>query len=184
MADTFDRLKSKFNKGVVTVSSKTTSTIEKTKIKTRISTVQNDIELIYGSLGEMVYKMWLNNDHNFNYFDEKCNMIKAKQDEIEKLNEEIRVVEEKEKQAIDAAEAEVENMDNASCNQTYNAGCACDTNAGNAQSCNINAEGCAENAGEANNAAQSGFKMFCTNCGKEFDHPVKFCNACGTKLGE
>lgn len=133
MADSFEKLKNKINKGMVTVSSKTTSTIEKTKIKTRISTVQNDIELMYASLGDLVYKMWLNNDRNFDAFDEKCRMIKAKQEEIASLNEEIRQAEEREKKAIEEASA---------------------------------------------------YRVFCSNCGAEYDEPVKFCARCGNKINE
>lgn len=133
MADSFEKIKNKINKGMVTVSSKTTSTIEKTKIKTRIASVQNDIELMYASLGDLTYKMWINNDHNFGNFDEKCNMIKAKQEELARLNDEIRQVEEKEKQTIEEASA---------------------------------------------------YRVFCSNCGAEYDHPVKFCAKCGNKIGE
>lgn len=53
-----DTMKSKINKGITTVSLKTSSSMEKAKISTYIESVKNEINHMKLELGNKVYELW------------------------------------------------------------------------------------------------------------------------------
>ena len=58
MADAFENLKSAWNRGITTISVKTSSSLEKSKLKTHIESLTKDIEREYSLIGEEAYKLW------------------------------------------------------------------------------------------------------------------------------
>lgn len=142
MADAFENLKSAWNRGITTISVKTSSSLEKSKIKTHIDSLARDIEKDLQTAGEAAYKIWESGSEDFTPLYERFEATKRKQEEIARLNEELASIDVRDNQILGTATA-------------------------------------AERQEEV--AAP---KFACTNCGAQYDAPVKFCRKCGTKLAE
>ena len=71
MADAFQKLKNSVNRGITTISVKTSSSFEKTTINTHIETIKNEIIKLTSKLGEDVYNCWLNGEDSIMAFSEK-----------------------------------------------------------------------------------------------------------------
>lgn len=56
--DAFQKLKNSVNKGITTISVKTSSTLEKSKIQMHIESVSKEMEKIYRDAGEKAYQAW------------------------------------------------------------------------------------------------------------------------------
>ena len=107
MADAFQKLKNSVNRGITTISVKTSSSFEKTTINTHIDTIKNEIIKLTSKLGEDVYNSWLNGGDSIITFSETLEGIKEKFAEIDKLNEELKIIDERSNSIIGAASKEV-----------------------------------------------------------------------------
>ena len=136
--DALEKLKSSFNRGITTISVKTSSSLEKSKIKTHIESLTRDIERDIRLVGEAAYKIWSTQDGDFAVLNERCAAIKSKQEEIERLNEELASIDERDNQIL----------------------------------------------GTTERPEEAAPKFICTNCGAQYDSPVKFCRKCGNKMAE
>lgn len=103
-ADAFEKLKSSFNRGITTISVKTSSSLEKSKIKTHIESLTREIERDIQLIGEEAYKIWSSEDSNFTVLNERCAAVKSKQDEIARLNEELASIDERDNQILGTTE--------------------------------------------------------------------------------
>lgn len=56
--DAFQKLKNSVNKGITTISVKTSSTLEKSKIQMHIESLTKELEKIYRDAGEQAYLAW------------------------------------------------------------------------------------------------------------------------------
>lgn len=95
MAGGFDKFVNSVNRGITTINVKTSSSLEKSKIKTHIDTLNADIAKLYSLTGEMMYYKWKNNREDLSDVYDKFEVIKQKFEEIEKLNKEIVEIDEK-----------------------------------------------------------------------------------------
>ena len=66
--DAFEKFKSSVNRGITTISVKTSSTLEKTKIKTHIETLERDINKLFHNLGEAAYEKWVKENLDYSSF--------------------------------------------------------------------------------------------------------------------
>lgn len=98
--DAFQKFKSSLNRGVTTISVKTSSSLEKAKIKTHIDTIQSEIQQLSLSIGELAYTKWLNNDTDTSQLVEFFISIQQKNGEIEKLNEELSSIDARDNQIL------------------------------------------------------------------------------------
>lgn len=98
--DTFQKFKSSFNRGVATISVKTSSSLEKVKIKTHIESIEKEIEHLISEIGEKAYEIWETNDSDFSVLGEKCFVVKQKKDEIIQLNEAYNSIDERDGQIL------------------------------------------------------------------------------------
>ena len=98
--DAFEKLKSSVNRGITTISVKTSSSLEKSKIKTHIDSLQRDIEKIYASLGESLYMEWLQEEINHDVFAERLETVKVKKAEIEELYAQLAAIDERDNQIL------------------------------------------------------------------------------------
>ncbi len=105
MADAFQKFKSTVNRGITTISVKTSSSLEKTKIKTHIDTLNRDIEKEILAIGETAYNIWANGGAEFSALYPHFETIKGKQQEIAGLNEEMLAIDERDNQILGAAAA-------------------------------------------------------------------------------
>lgn len=137
-ADAFEKLKSSFNRGITTISVKTSSSLEKSKIKTHIESLTRDIERDIQQIGETAYKIWSDEEKDFTVLNERCAAVKSKKDEIEKLTKELESIDERDNQIL----------------------------------------------GTTERPEEAAPKFICTNCGAQYETPVKFCRKCGNKMAE
>lgn len=100
MADVFEKLKSSVNRGITTISVKGSSVLEKTKIKTHIETLNREIDRERNIAGGKAYDLWVENATDFSSVFEHFETMKAKYDEINALNEELTLIDEKENQIL------------------------------------------------------------------------------------
>ena len=104
--DTFQKFKSSLNRGVTAISVKTSSSLEKAKIKTHIDSLEAEIQRLITSIGEMAYVRWENKDADFSVLEDVFVSIQQKKAEIEKLNEELLQIDERDKQILGNVAAE------------------------------------------------------------------------------
>lgn len=98
--DAFQKFKSSFNRGVATISVKTSSSLEKVRIKTHIESIEKEIEHLISEIGEKAYEIWEANDNDFSVLCEKCSVVKQKKDEIVQLNEAYNSIDERDGQIL------------------------------------------------------------------------------------
>lgn len=98
--DAFQKFKTSFNRGVATISVKTSSSLEKVKIKTHIESIEKEIEHLLSEIGENAYEIWEKNDMNYSVLAEKCSFVKQKKDEIIQLNEAYNSIDERDGQIL------------------------------------------------------------------------------------
>lgn len=104
MADAFENLKSAWNRGITTISVKTTSSLEKSKIKTHIDSLTKDIEKDMLAVGEAAYKIWETGTDDFTALYERYEAIRRKQEEIAHLNEELSAIDARDSQILGTTE--------------------------------------------------------------------------------
>ena len=90
--ETMNKIKSSFNRGITTISLKTSSTIEKSKIKTHIDSLNREIARELAASGEEAYKIWLDGKTDFSELIEKFEGIQGKYKEIEDLTAELSAI--------------------------------------------------------------------------------------------
>lgn len=100
MADAFDKLRSSINRGITTISVKTSSSLEKTKHKTHIESLKNDIRKLYSEVGEMAYNKWVNSDPDCASLERLFEEIQSKQKSIADLSEELNSIDERDNQIL------------------------------------------------------------------------------------
>lgn len=140
MADAFQNLKSALNRGITTISVKTSSSLEKSKLKTHIESLNREIEKEISAVGEAAYKLWSENAQDYSSLVSHFVVIKGKQDEIAQLNEQLNSIDDRDNQILGNTAPEVQE--------------------------------------------ETAPKFICTNCGTQYDNPVKFCRKCGNKMAE
>ena len=101
--DAFEKLKTSVNRGITTISVKTSSSLEKSKIKTHIDSLQKDVEKICTSLGESLYLEWLKVEIDHSVFTERLESIHAKKEEINNLKIQLNSIDERDNQILGSA---------------------------------------------------------------------------------
>jgi CxxC motif-containing protein len=92
MANLFDKVKSGLDKGLSTVSAKSQEVLEVTKIKNRIGSLKEQITNTQTKLGEVVYQMYLQDGFDQSGIQEKCESIKALENQIKDKEAELQGV--------------------------------------------------------------------------------------------
>jgi formyltetrahydrofolate synthetase len=146
--------KESFTKGLTTINMKTSNFMEETKIKTHISSLENEINTIELNLGKSLFEKWKNGEEYKEGIEETLTLIQSKYDEIETQRQNIEKLHEEEKQVLGTQ-------------QTQSAQPAYGAPAPEVQQA-------------APQAAQGG--KFCPACGAQNDPNYKFCCKCGTAL--
>ncbi len=98
--DAFGKLKDSVNRGIATISVKTSSSLEKSKIKMQIDNLEGNIKRDLSSLGETVFAMWRDHGDNNETVEKLCASIQGKRDEIAKLNEELAGIDERDSKIL------------------------------------------------------------------------------------
>ena len=98
--DAFQKLGDSMNRAITKISVKTSSSLEKVKIKTHIDTLSKDVQKLFAEIGENAYSLWLNGDVSNEALVAKFEAIKQKQSEIENLTAELNSIDERDNQIL------------------------------------------------------------------------------------
>lgn len=85
MADPIQKFKNSMNRGITTISVKTSSSLEKTKLNTHIDTLEKDIQNLYSAVGSAAYALWESGTSDFSTLTETFISIQQKKSEISRL---------------------------------------------------------------------------------------------------
>ncbi len=96
----FDKFKSSINRGITTISVKTSSSLEKSKLKTHIDSLKNEILKQYFEIGELAYNMWLNHETDNSALLRMFEDVKAKQATITELDAQLNSIDERDDQIL------------------------------------------------------------------------------------
>ncbi|MBQ7398987.1 MAG: hypothetical protein IJW06_00815 [Clostridia bacterium] len=116
MADTFQKFKDSTSRAITRISVKTSSSLEKSKIKMHIESITKDVQQLTYEVGELLYALWLQGESSSGALTAKLELIKQKKDEIEQLTVELN--------SIDARDNEILGNKVATC---PGCGAECDT---------------------------------------------------------
>ncbi len=107
--DAFEKLKMSVNRGITTISVKTSASMEKSKILTHIDSLDKDNKKAYSVIGEEAYALWESGEQDFSKLYEKFELIKKRKTDIEELTEQLTLIEEKNNEILGKADtAQVE----------------------------------------------------------------------------
>lgn len=98
--DTFQKFKASFNRGVTAISIKTSSSLEKVKIKTHIESINSEIERLVAAAGKTAYTLWESGNLDLSSLSEQFSMIKQKKEEIAQLETEYDSIDERGNQIL------------------------------------------------------------------------------------
>lgn len=97
-------LKESFSKGITAINVKTSSFMEESKLKTYISTMEKEIQVLKLNIGEMVYAKSVSGESYEEGVAEIVNQIKGKYSEIEQQKAAIEKLAVEEKQILGTAD--------------------------------------------------------------------------------
>lgn len=87
--DTFSKLKASVNRGITTISVKTASSLEKSKIKTHMETLSRELERDLLQIGEAAYRLWESGSWDCSTLDARFAQIKEKRAKVEELQQQM-----------------------------------------------------------------------------------------------
>ena len=93
-------IKNTLSKGITTINVKTNSFMEQNKIKTYISTLENEIDSLKNSIGDKVYMSWRNGGIDLSMIESELSAIKAKEEMIIEQRRRLQQIDNEEKQIL------------------------------------------------------------------------------------
>lgn len=128
--DAFQKIKDSTNRAITKVGVKTSSFLEKSKIKMHIESLTKEIQKLFVDIGEEVYSLWLQGNSSNQEMLEKLETVKSKKTEIEQLMLELGSIDDRDNvilgTKIDEAKEEHVNRQKPCC---PNCGSECDASA-------------------------------------------------------
>lgn len=100
MADAIQKLKDSMNRGITTISVKTSSSLEKSKINMHIDSLEKEIQGLFHSVGTGAYGLWESGALNFQPLEETLSSIKQKKAEIAQLAAERDSIDQRDSQIL------------------------------------------------------------------------------------
>lgn len=100
--DALQKFKSSLNRGVTTLTLKTSSSLEKVKIKTHIDSINAEIETLIVNIGENAYELWENQSTDYAALNTKCEQIKQKIEARTQLETEFESIDERDSEILGA----------------------------------------------------------------------------------
>lgn len=103
MADPIQKIKNSMNRGITTISVKTSSSLEKSKINMHIESLEKEIQSLFHTLGSDAYDLWESGISDFETLTDKFNSVKQKKAEIDQLIAERDAIDRRDSQILGAA---------------------------------------------------------------------------------
>ena len=98
--DTFQKIKDSTSRAITKISVKTSSSLEKSKIKMHIESLTKEIQKMFADIGEEVYTLWLQGDSTNEELAEKLEAVKTKKAEIEQLVIELNSIDDRDNEIL------------------------------------------------------------------------------------
>lgn len=103
MADPIQKIKNSMNRGITTISVKTSSSLEKSKINMHIDSLEKEIQSLFYTIGKDSYGIWESGNSDFESLTENFNLIKQKKAEIAQLTTERDAIDQRDNQIFGTA---------------------------------------------------------------------------------
>lgn len=105
--DAFQKFGDSMSRAITKISVKTSSSLEKSKIKMHIESLTEDVQKMLLDVGEEVYSLWLNGETSNQSLAESLEAVKQKNVEIEQLSAELASIDDRDNEILGTkAEAE------------------------------------------------------------------------------
>ena len=98
--DAFSKLGDSMSRAITKISVKTSSSLEKSKIKMHIESLTKDVQKMLVDIGEEVYSLWLQGNASNQSLAEKLEAVKQKKEEIAQLTVELNSIDERDNQIL------------------------------------------------------------------------------------
>ena len=98
--DAFQKLGDSMSRAITRISVKTSSSLEKSKIKMHIESLTKDVQKMLTDVGEEVYALWLNGESSNQSLAEKLEAVKQKKKEIEQLSIELASIDDRDNEIL------------------------------------------------------------------------------------
>ncbi|MBT9785861.1 zinc-ribbon domain-containing protein [[Clostridium] symbiosum] len=168
----FGKIKESIDKGIVSVSVKSSTYLEIEKLKTKVANVSGKMDMAASEMGAAVYSQWKNGSVNQEYIENVCRNIQAMEKEIQDYQVEIGRLEQEKTKILGGNGPET-----AYTQAGIICGCGC-TNEAGARFCIR----CGKPLEQTQNTEPP--ERVCPSCGMKAEPEAKFCMGCGKPLGE
>ena len=98
--DTFQKFGDSMNRAITKLSVKTSSSLEKSKIKMHIESLTKDVQKMLMDVGEEMYSLWLRGESSNQSLAEKLEAVKQKKNEIEQLTIELASIDDRDNEIL------------------------------------------------------------------------------------
>ena len=98
--DTFQKLGDSMSRAITKLSVKTSSSLEKSKIKMHIESLTTDIQKMLMDVGEEVYALWLKGESSNQSLVDKLETVKQRKAEIEQLSTELASIDDRDNEIL------------------------------------------------------------------------------------
>lgn len=98
--DVFQKVGDSVNRTITKISVKTSSSLEKSKIKLHIESLTSELQKMLQNVGEHVYNLWLNGENSDQQLEAKLNVIKQKKSEIAQLNAQLAAIDDRDDEIL------------------------------------------------------------------------------------
>lgn len=114
--DAFKKFGDSMSRTITKISVKTSSSLEKSKIKMHIESLTKDVQKMLMDVGEEVYSLWMNGESSNQSLAEKLEAVKQKKNEIEQLSIELASIDDRDDEIL-GTKAETEQKSEAAAPQ-------------------------------------------------------------------
>lgn len=98
--DAFRKFGDSMSHAITKISVKTSSSLEKSKIKMHIESLTKDVQKIQADVGEDVYILWLQGEFSNQSLTEKLEAVKQKKNEIEQLTIDLAAIDDRDNEIL------------------------------------------------------------------------------------
>ncbi len=94
------KLKTSFTRGITAINVRTASSLEKSKLRTHIDSLETEIEKEYHAIGELAYRLWLKTETDQAGLLQLLEDVKAKYATIAELNAQLDSIDERDNEIL------------------------------------------------------------------------------------
>lgn len=168
----FGKIKESLDKGIITVSVKSSTYLEIEKLKTKVGNVTEKMNLASSEMGRAIYTQWKSGDVDQGYIEAVCGQMREMEEEIEGYQNQIEGLEQEKNKILGKGGTERERPE---ADNGVACACGCLNDAG-ARFCMQ----CGNELKASKEPEEAG--RTCPSCGMETEAGARFCMGCGKPL--